>query len=403
MNGDWVGYSNFAPCPQDVNGTNMEFIRVFCQTGKNEYWNLMRHTSNGIIPHHSGQNPATPVVPEASKGEDSIRKSISVIGACVNEGQDYHTGVETAPRAFREAGLLNVIKSLGYSVTDAGDITVVVPSDGGVAAGASFYKPGTIKNAQLIGDSCGRLHASVLKECRRGPSNFVLTLGGDHSVAIGSISAIKEAKKDIAVVWVDAHADCNTPSTSPSGNFHGMPLGLLLKWFTHDVHPSFGWIREYLEDPLPENRLAYIGLRDVDEGEKQLLRNSNLIVYSMTDVERLGIAEVMERILAKLSPDGCRPIHLSFDIDGIDPQFAPGTGTRAKGGLNLRESRYICTRLAETGVLQSMDLVEVNPRIDVHERDEIDHGDNPNLSGKASMTVKLGIDLIECALGKTLV
>jgi arginase len=181
-----------------------------------------------------------------------------------------------------------------------------------------------------------------------------------------------------------------------------MPGGLLLNWFKKKVH-GFEWIQDYLQDPLPENRIAYIGLRDVDEREKALLRQSNMHVYSMIDVDRIGIAGVMEEIIEKLTPESDpRPVHLSFDIDGIDPQFAPGTGTRAKGGLNYREARYICTKLAETGRLESMDLVEVNPDIDIEEK-LMEHGDNPCVDATASMTVKLGIDLIEFALGKTLV
>ena len=327
-------------------------------------------------------------------------KSVSVIGACVNEGQDWHSGVQTAPGVLRDAGLISVVRSLGYQVVDAGDVTVDTDVSDSAVDENLYYGRDSIKNAASLGDTCGRLYESVLSACTHGNKNFVLTLGGDHGIAVGSISAIKQAKKDIAVVWVDAHADCNTPESSPSGNFHGMPLGLLLGWFAKKAHPSFSWIDEYLVDPLLEERVAYIGLRDVDEGEKRLLRNSKMLVYSMTDVDRLGIAAVMEQILEKLSPGGCRPIHLSFDVDGIDPAFAPGTGTRAKGGLSYREARYICTRLAETGRLESMDLVEINPTLDATESHE--HGDNPNVSAKAPVTVKLGIDLVEFALGKTL-
>ena len=339
---------------------------------------------------------ATPVTnPRAA-----ISRRVSVIGACVNEGQDWYHGVETAPRAFREAGLLDVIKSMSVEVVDGGDIevnTFVKASDG---LPDSYYACDLIKKGAVIGDACGRLHGAVMEHCQKG--NFVLTLGGDHSVAAGTISAIKRCKKDIAVVWVDAHADCNTPLTSPSGNFHGMPVGLLLGWFEKKAD-RFAWIEEYLKSPLDENRLAFVGLRDVDEAEKALLRKSKIVVYSMHEVERLGIAQVMEEVIAKVSPGGLRPIHLSFDIDGIDPIFAPGTGTRARGGLNYREARYICTRLAETGALESMDLVEVNPTIDVSDPVESDHGENPNVNSAASMTVKLGIDLIQFALGKTLV
>ena len=181
-----------------------------------------------------------------------------------------------------------------------------------------------------------------------------------------------------------------------------MPVGFLLNWCDRKA-PRFEWLEEYLKDPLTEHRLAFIGLRDLDSREKELLRKSNIIVYSMIDVERIGIAQIMEEIIHKLSPPNSnRPLHLSFDIDGIDPVFAPGTGTRARGGLNYRESRYICSRLAETGKLESMDLVEVNPTLDQPDQ-SAEHGDNPGVNPNASLTVKLGIELIEFALGKTLV
>ena len=329
-------------------------------------------------------------------------KTVSIIGACVNEGQDWYRGVETAPESFRRAGITQVIEGLGYIVHDAGDVKSAATDEPGVLDDPVYYPEGLVKNAASLGQACHELNKLVSDECRR--SDFVLTLGGDHSVAVGTVSAVKAARKDVAVVWVDAHADCNIPETSPSGNFHGMPVGLLLGWFTKRVHPNFDWITKYLADPLPENRLAFVGLRDVDEREKELLRKSNILVYSMIDVDNKGISRVMEEIIEKLSPGGCRPIHLSFDIDGMDPDIAPGTGTRAKGGLTFREGRYICTKLAETGALQSMDLVEVNPtRDELDPNAAIEHGDNPNVAVGTSKTVKLGMDLIEFALGKRLV
>jgi len=329
-------------------------------------------------------------------------KHVSIVGACVKEGQNYYTGVENAPEAFRKAGLLQVMEGSGCIVNDAGDIKVNKFVEFTNRAEGEYYTKEEVKNAPILGDSIGRLYDIVKRESDKG--HFVLTLGGDHSIAAGTISAIKKSKNDICVVWVDAHADCNTPETSPSGNFHGMPVGLLLNWFKKRVE-GFEWIEDYLKNPLTENRIAYIGLRDIDEREKTLLRESNMLVYSMIDVDRLGIAGLMEEIIGRLSPDtNPRPIHLSFDIDAVDPQFAPGTGTRARGGLNYREARYICTRLADTKRLESMDLVEINPDIDTRESHDChEHGDNPSVNSNASLTLKLGIDLIEFALGKTLV
>ena len=349
--------------------------------------------------------PAFPnqVGSELLSDSKSARPTVSIIGACVNEGQDWYTGVETAPLAFREAGLVDVIEQLGYQARDLGDVCVdrsVLPE---MTPGDVYYASGSIKQVEVLGETCGRLHEVVRSESAT-PDNFVLTLGGDHAIAAATVSGIKRSRKDVVVVWVDAHADCNIPETSPSGNFHGMPVGLLLGWFKKRAHPRFDWIEEYLKDPLPENRLAYIGLRDVDEEEKRLLRKSNIMVYPMTDVERYGIGSIMDQIINTLSPDGCRPIHLSLDIDGVDPVVAPGTGTRSRGGLSFRECRYICTSLAGTGALRSMDLVEINPTIDITEStsQRIEHGDNPNIKAGTSMTVKLGIDLIQFALGHTL-
>jgi arginase len=340
-------------------------------------------------------------VPDQGRVGNSFT-GVSILGACVNEGQNWYTGVEEAPRYLRHAGIVKVLEALGYAVDDVGDVRPTADNGAEGTVSDLYYNAGVIRNAASLGRSCKGIFEAVKTEAARG--RFVLTLGGDHSVAAGTISAIKTVKKDVAVVWVDAHADCNIPETSSSGNFHGMPVGMLLGWFKKKAHPEFDWIDTYLLNPLPENRLAFIGLRDVDEGEKRLLRQSNILLYSMMDVERLGIAKIMEEIVEKLSPNGCRPIHLSFDIDGMDPHLAPGTGTRARGGLTYREGRYICSRLAETGRLESMDLVEVNPSLDhVEGSARPEHGDNELVPAGTSITVKLGIELVEFALGKTLV
>lgn len=334
-------------------------------------------------------------------------RTVSLVGACVNEGQNWYTGVETAPDVFREAGLAKLLHSVGVHTHDCGNVAPDYSSDGSEYAEPEdseieYYGNGEIPRADLVGDACNKLYDVVKRESDAG--NFVLTIGGDHSIAVGSIAAIKESKKDVGVIWIDAHADCNTPETSPSRNFHGMPLGLLLGWFKKRV-PRFEWLNKYLENPLQESSVAYIALRDVDDGEKELLRKSNILVYSMHEVDRKGISAVVEEIIQKLTPadNPNRPFHISFDIDGMDPSVAPGTGTRSKGGLSYREGRYIFSRLAETNRLQSMDLVEVNPSIDVHDAGTKEHGDDPSVNPHTSVTVKLGMELIAFALGKTLV
>merc|ERR1712083_548181 len=200
---------------------------------------------------------------------------------------------------------------------------------------------------------------------------------------------------------IDAHGDCNMPDSSPSGNYHGMPLAHLLGWLDQKVD-GFQWLEEHTEKygELPEERVALIGLRDVDPAEAQLLKDSGVHVYTMREVDKYGIGAVMDAALRRVDPKGERPLHLSFDIDACDPAVAPGTGTCSRGGLSYREAHFICDRLAETGRLGSMDLVEINPALDVAS-DEHLHGDDPLISG--SQTVRFGIELVATALGKKLV
>jgi len=237
-----------------------------------------------------------------------------------------------------------------------------------------------------------------------------LVVGGDHSIAAGSISAAASVHEGLAVVWVDAHADANTPATSPSGNFHGMPAACLLGWFGEDgLPPGFSeWMPA--RGCLPEDRLAYIGLRDVDVTERQLLRESRCLALSMREVDRYGIATVVEMAIKAIDPRGERPIWLSLDVDAVDPHFAPGTGTMARGGLTYREIHYVCEELAATGRLVGMDLVEVNPALEEQARGSgtgvgraapVMHGDDPAVSA-TSETVRLAVELILSALGKTI-
>jgi len=196
------------------------------------------------------------------------------------------------------------------------------------------------------------------------------------------------------VLWVDAHADANTPDTSPSLHYHGMPAAHVMGWFQKSV-PGFEW----LKSRLPEGRIAYIGLRDVDPEEGQMLQDHGIPCFTMHDVDRYGIAECVRMALHAIDPYQQRPLHLTFDIDAVDPLFAPGTGTLARGGLTSRESHYICEELARTDRLVGMDLVEVNPLVD--QRPERMHGDNPDLAPTTS-TVSLAMELCLSAMGKNI-
>jgi arginase len=236
---------------------------------------------------------------------------------------------------------------------------------------------------------------------------LVVTLGGDHSIAIGTISgtakAIRERLgREIAVIWVDAHADINTPETSDSGNIHGMPVSFLTGLAKEEREDVFGWLEA--EHLLSTKKLVYIGLRDIDKGEKKILREHGIKAFSMHDVDRYvfthcsffvidmltelcrhGIGKIMDMALGWIGSD--TPIHLSFDIDALDPIYAPSTGTAVRGGLTLREGDFICECVAETGSLIALDLVEVNPSLD-------EQG--------ASDTVRAGLSIVRCALGDTL-
>lgn len=217
---------------------------------------------------------------------------------------------------------------------------------------------------------------------------LVLTLGGDHSIAIGTISgtakAIRERLgREIAVIWVDAHADINTPETSDSGNIHGMPVAFLTGLAEEKREDIFGWIKD--EHKLSLKKLVYIGLRDIDRGEKKILKEHGIKAFSMHDIDRHGIGKIMDMALGWIGSD--TPIHLSFDVDALDPMWAPSTGTPVRGGLTLREGDFIAECVAETGSLIALDLVEVNPSLD-----EEGAGD----------TVRAGCSIVRCALGDTL-
>jgi arginase len=313
-----------------------------------------------------------------------------MIGVAVKEGQDL-SGAELGPKVLREAGLVKVAEQLGWEVTDKGDITneqlEIEDTD------VSTYKYADIKNGQVIGGLCKKLHNMCKQSAENG--DFTLVLGGDHGLASGSISGLKAAYPDLKVVWVDAHADINIPEGSPSGNYHGMPVAHLLGWMPKGSVPGFDWFTPNLKP----NDIAYIGLRDIDEFEKNMMRRHNIKVYDIDDVTELGIGKVMEEILEYFNADGKKhPIHVSFDIDGIDPIFAPQTGTKARGGITDREAKYILRKLVKTENVVSMDLVEVNPLLSPESPiREFFHGDNKLIKG--TQTVCLGVELIEAVLG----
>lgn len=292
-------------------------------------------------------------------------------------------GVDAAPQALVSSGLLEQLRDeLGYSLHGDEDVNnytnLNIPSD-------TPYR--NMKNPRAVSAVTQQLSEQVYKQARLG--RFVLTLGGDHSIAIGTIAGTAKAVrerlngKEMAVIWVDAHADINTPETSGSGNVHGMPAAFLTGLAKSDNNDMFGWLQR--DQMINLTKLVYIGLRDVDRGEKKLLRDNGIKAFSMHDIDRHGIGRVVEMALAHIG--AATPIHLSFDVDALDPQYAPSTGTPVRGGLTLREGDYIAEAVHQTGQLVAMDLVEVNPSLEV---------------AGASETVRAGVSLVRCALGDTL-
>lgn len=214
-----------------------------------------------------------------------------------------------------------------------------------------------------------------------------LTLGGDHSLGLGTLTGTLRSHPNAGVLWIDAHADINTPDTTESGNLHGCPMSFVLGLEGCDVEPFNSWVKPLLDS----QSLVYIGLRDIDAGERKLLKQHNIKSFTMHHIDKYGIGKVVEMALDHLNGNTSRrdrPLHLSFDVDALDPSVAPSTGTPVRGGLTFREGHYICEALAESGCLVGVDLMEVNPSL-MDPRD-------------VEATVAVGCSLIRSALGETL-
>ncbi|KJP89447.1 arginase [Plasmodium fragile] len=253
-----------------------------------------------------------------------------------------------------------------------------------------------IKNVEIVGKFSEKLFRTMSNELKK--KNFVLNIGGDHSVAFPSILSSLQFYPDLRVIWIDAHGDINIPETSPSGNYHGMTLAHTTGLFKNKV-PSFEW-SENLTYLKPEN-VAIIGIRDIDIYEKIILKKCKINYYTIFDIEKHGIYNTILTALNLLDPQENCPLHISLDIDSVDSFFAPGTGTIAKGGLNYREINLLMKVLADTRRVVSMDLVEYNPSLD--ENDKKVHSDSLPISEYATKTGKLCLELIARVLGNDIV
>lgn len=293
---------------------------------------------------------------------------VAVIGVPLDLGTD-RRGTDMGPSAIRYARLQKVLIETGHEVVDRGNVSVPVAE----ARQAGRQNAKFIDEVvQVVSDVADEVEAA----CRSG--ELPLILGGDHSLSIGSIAGMARCIGNFGVLWIDAHGDFNTPETSPSGNIHGMPLAASAGLGAEALTSLDGRVPK-----VPPDRIVMVGVRELDPGEKQLIREHGIRVFTMKEVDELGIARVMREALELVSAGGLRPFHVSFDMDVIDPMFAAGVGTPVPGGLTYREAHLGMELVAEAGGLCSLELVEVNPILDTGNR-----------------TARLGVELVASALGK---
>mmetsp|Transcript_28710 Transcript_28710/g.46431 ORF Transcript_28710/g.46431 Transcript_28710/m.46431 type:complete len:334 (+) Transcript_28710:256-1257(+) len=257
-----------------------------------------------------------------------VPKTVHIVGAPLTWGQP-RTGTDQGPQMLRDCGLDGTLINLEWRVNDKGDLSFQGPTRGDPEIDPTKCK-GKAKNCYSVGKSLGKIQNAVYAGAQS--DEFVLTLGGDHSLGTGTVAGILKHRPDVGIIWVDAHADLNTPETSPSGNMHGMPLGLLMGLTDTNNLPGFEWMADIPK--LKPEQLVFVGLRDIDNGERHFIRSLGIKTFTMQDVDRYGIGKVMEETVKHLRlPNGePRPLHLSFDIDAVDPEFAKATGTIVRGG-----------------------------------------------------------------------
>ncbi|MBY0495575.1 MAG: arginase [Cyanobacteria bacterium] len=300
-------------------------------------------------------------------------KTVHIIGVPLDLGGN-RRGTDMGPSAFRIAGLGEQLAKLGLRVVDKGDVPSPIPER------KAFGDPHK-RYVKDIARVCQRLFQTSLASFSEGAMPIVL--GGDHSLGAASVAAasahLRKQNKPLGLIWVDAHGDMNNPGSSESGNVHGMPLAALLGTGPAELAHFAG--------PAPAvqpRHTVLVGIRNLDEIEKKIVRASKVHVFTMKEIDRLGIAEVMSRAIA-IASKGTGGFHVSYDLDACDPTVAPGVGTPVKGGLSYREAHVVMETVAESGLLTSFDLVEVNPTLDIK-----------------NTTAELGTELALSALGKSI-
>ena len=295
-------------------------------------------------------------------------KQVAIIGAALDLGAG-RRGVDMGPSAIRYAGLNDRLSGLGFEVLDWGDVETAVLEATEETDESARYLP-EIKAA------CGRV--AKLVGLALDQDALPLVLGGDHSVALGTLGGLARARGVGGVLWIDAHSDMNTPETSPTGNVHGMPLAAALG-FANGRFESDAWTLPAVEP----DRVALVGLRSVDARERDRIRELGIRAYTMSDIDRIGIERAIRESLAHIAGPGF--VHVSLDMDALDPQYAAGVGTPVQGGLSYREAHLALELVAESGLAGSIEVVEVNPILD-----------------RENATAQLAVELVASALGKTI-
>ncbi|HEY7335667.1 MAG TPA: arginase [Bryobacteraceae bacterium] len=311
-------------------------------------------------------------MPQASKNQSKARSAfIAIIGAPMDLGAG-RRGVDMGPSALRVAGLNEKLAAIGYQVEDAGNVLVEQPE--ALPAGPSHarYLP-------QIAHTCARLADMVEDAANRG--RVPLVLGGDHSVAVGTVAGVSRhfhaKRRKLGLIWIDAHADMNTPDSTPSGNVHGMPLACCIGKGPDEMTRLAG----YVPAVDPES-VAIVGLRSVDDIERLNVRGTGVHPFTMRDIDERGMRAVIQDAI-QFATRGTAGFHLSFDMDAVDPTEAPGVGTPVHGGITYREAHLAMEMVCDSGRMVSMEVVEVNPVMD-----------------EANRTALLGVELILSALGK---
>ncbi|HTR37778.1 MAG TPA: arginase [Bryobacteraceae bacterium] len=297
--------------------------------------------------------------------------NIAILGAPLDLGAG-RRGVDMGPSAIRVANLNGRLSELGYQVEDLGNVPVIQPESHPEGHPRAKYLP-------QITDTCTRLAELVEKVI--GSGGFPLVLGGDHSVAVGTVSGVshyfRRQSKEMGLIWIDAHTDMNTPDTSPSGNVHGMPLACCVGIGPAELTGIFGYSPKV--DP---RRVALVGVRSVDGRERGIVQESGVHAFTMRDIDERGMRAVIADAI-HVASDGTAGFHVSFDMDAVDPREAPGVGTPVRGGITYREAHLAMEMLGDTGQMTSLEVVEVNPVID-----------------EANRTAILAVELVLSAMGK---